>query len=999
MRVVKSNFIPDRSRPGKTTTITSDWAPRVTSGHATWMQRRGGKQWRRRKERNEERKKAKKIKLRVATLNVGTMTGKGREVADLMERRGVDILCVQETRWKGERARCIGGGYKMWYCGSGNKKNGVGIILKKEHVDRVAELWRVSERIICLKMELDGVMLNVISAYAPQVGCIREEKETFWLDLDETVEKIPRNERIVVGTDLNGHVGKGNNGDEECMGRHGLRKRNNEGQAVVDFAKRRELAITNTYFVKKPAHRVTYSSGGRSSQVDYIMVRRQRIKEVVDTKVVVGKSVAKQHRIVVSAIIIWTKWRKAPKLVKRIKWWKLKDSKVNSKFKMDVIESGILSGQEDWQTIAEMIRSIARKELGETSGKVSTEGRQETWWWNQEVQEKLKEKKKAKKAWDTIRDDASKLAYKTAIKQAKKEVAKARNKAYEELYEKLETKEGENEVFKIAKQKNRQSKDVQQIRVIKSKTGEILMEEEKVKQRWKEYFDNLLNHENPRERRETRTEERERDVEDISGEEVRTGLRRMKKGKAQGPDDIPVEAWIALGNKGVEFLVKFFNRLLRGEKMPDEWRRSVLVPLYKGKGDIKECRNYRGIKLMSHTMKLWERIIEARIRKEVTIAEQQFGFMPGRSTTDAIFCLRMLLEKWTEGQKAVHCAFIDLEKAYDRVPREELWECLRLAETSECYIRIIQDMYDGATTTVRSAAGLTEEFKVGVGLHQGSALSPFLFVIIMDRLTEDIRKDAPWDMLFADDIVLCRKNHRELEEDLEIWRNALERRGLKVSRSKTEYLRVGGVDDGEELKLQEEEVKKAKNFKYLGSTVSNDGRCEEEVRTRIQAGWMSWRKVSGVLCDRKLSAKVKGKIYKSVVRPAMLYGMETVAVTEQQMRKMKVAELKMVRSALGVTRKDKIRNEYVRGTAKIAKLGEKLRNVRLRWYGHVKRREKDYVGKRMMEMAVPGRRKRGRPRRRWMDLVREDMERVGAREGDEVDRVKWRLLSRCGDPE
>ena len=111
-----------------------------------------------------------------------------------------------------------------------------------------------------------------------------------------------------------------------------------------------------------------------------------------------------------------------------------------------------------------------------------------------------------------------------------------------------------------------------------------------------------------------------------------------------------------------------------------------------------------------------------------TIAEQQFGFMPGRSTTDAIFCLRMLLEKWTEGQKAVHCAFIVLEKAYDRVPREEPWEWLRLAETSECYIKIIQNMYDGATTTVRSAAGLTEEFKVGVGLHQDSALSLFFLL-------------------------------------------------------------------------------------------------------------------------------------------------------------------------------------------------------------------------------------------------------------------------------
>ena len=101
------------------------------------------------------------------------------------------------------------------------------------------------------------------------------------------------------------------------------------------------------------------------------------------------------------------------------------------------------------------------------------------------------------------------------------------------------------------------------------------------------------------------------------------------------------------------------------------------------------------------------------------------------------------MEKWNEGQKAVHCAFIDLEKEYDRVPREELWECLQLAETSKCYIKIIKDMYDGATTTMRSAAGLNKKFKVGVGLHQSSALNPFLFAIIIDKLTEDIRKDAP----------------------------------------------------------------------------------------------------------------------------------------------------------------------------------------------------------------------------------------------------------------
>ena len=107
---------------------------------------------------------------------------------------------------------------------------------------------------------------------------------------------------------------------------------------------------------------------------------------------------------------------------------------------------------------------------------------------------------------------------------------------------------------------------------------------------------------------------------------------------------------------------------------------------------------------------------------------------------------------------------------------------------------------------------------------------------------------------------------------------------------------------------------------------------------------MCWRKVFGFLCDRKLSAKVKGKMYKSVVRPAMLYGLETVAVTERQIGKMEVAELKMVRWALGVTRKDKIRNEYVRGTAKIAKLGDKLWNASLRWYGHIKKERRRLRG-------------------------------------------------------
>ncbi|KAJ8349299.1 hypothetical protein SKAU_G00244290 [Synaphobranchus kaupii] len=130
----------------------------------------------------------------------------------------------------------------------------------------------------------------------------------------------------------------------------------------------------------------------------------------------------------------------------------------------------------------------------------------------------------------------------------------------------------------------------------------------------------------------------------------------------------------------------------------------------------------------------------------------------------------MLMEKYREGQKELHCVFVDLEKAYDRVPREEVWYCMRKSGVAEKYVRSMQDMYEDSVTVVRCAVGVTEAFKVGVGLHQGSALSPFLFAMVMDRLTDEVRQESPWTMMFADDIVICSESREQVEESLEKWR-------------------------------------------------------------------------------------------------------------------------------------------------------------------------------------------------------------------------------------
>ena len=156
------------------------------------------------------------------------MTGRGRELADMMERRNVDILCLQETKWKGSKARNIGGGCKIFYNGADGRKNGIGIVVKEELAESVLEVKRVSDRLMAIKLVVKEFILNIVSAYAPQVNNSIEEKNDFWKDLDGLVESVSKEERIVHGADLNGHVDEGNIGDEEIMGRYDAGARNKE---------------------------------------------------------------------------------------------------------------------------------------------------------------------------------------------------------------------------------------------------------------------------------------------------------------------------------------------------------------------------------------------------------------------------------------------------------------------------------------------------------------------------------------------------------------------------------------------------------------------------------------------------------------------------------------------------------------------------------------------------------------------------------------------------
>ena len=223
-------------------------------------------------------------------------------------------------------------------------------------------------------------------------------------------------------------------------------------------------------------------------------------------------------------------------------------------------------------------------------------------------------------------------------------------------------------------------------------------------------------------------------------------------------------------------------------------------------------------------------------------------------------------------------------------------------------------------------------------------------------------------MLFADDMVLIAETEQEVERMLEQVRMALESKGLKVNREKAEHMesRWKGEQEGvSRVRLQGVLLNKEKEFRYLGAYVEEGGELDREVERKAQAGWCKWREASGILCDKRMPLKLKGKYYSTVVRPVMTYASECWAVKKSHVQKLSVTEMKMLRMMCGVTKLDRVRNEYVRASMGVENIEDVLAQRRLSWFGHVSRKGQEDVVKKVWKWDGEVKLGRGRPEPTW----------------------------------
>ena len=930
---------------------------------------------------------AKKIRARnniyIGTWNVRTLKedGKVEELTYEMNRYRWNILGLCEVRWKNFGETSTQEGHKLYFSGSDEKhEHGVGFLVHKNTVNSVLGCRPVNKRIITIRLRANPFNITIVQAYAPTSDKDDEELEDFYDQLQETINQTPKKDILIVQGDWNAKVGR-----DACKTWNGVCGRscnpetNQRGLRLLEFATYNDLKLANTFGPHKASRRWTWHhpDGKHHNQIDYIMVKRrfQSSVNIAKTRSFPGADVGSDHDLVMMTFRVrLTKVKKQG--LTRIKFdlEKLKDPEIAEVFQATIGGKfapliALDPDNTNMDTLIDTFNTTVTETANEILGKHRPVKQP---WVTADILDKC-DKRRELKNTKPAEHKAVKKEIKEMKKQAKEDWIEGKCRDIEDNLEKNNSKKAYELVKDLTNSKQGHTTNIQ------DRNGHSLTENQDIMDRWTEYCSELYNHKAEGDPEVLNTSPATNtESHPILREEVEAAVKALKKGKSPGIDNIPAELVQAGGEAMITALHTICNKIWQTGEWPTSWTQSLIITLPK-KGNLHLCQNYRTISLICHPSKVMLKIILNRLKPqaETIIAEEQAGFRPGRSTTEQILNLRILCERYKQHQQDLYHVFVDFKKAFDRVWHAALWATMELYNINTNLTRIIESLYNKATSAVYFNGSIGDWFRTTVGVRQGCLLSPTLFNIFLERIMTDALEDHKGtvsiggrtitNLRFADDIDGLAGKEEELSRLVDNLDRTSTAYGMEISAEKTKLMTNNTNGISMDIRVGGKKLEAVSRFKYLGAIVTDEG-SRPEILSRIAQTTTALTKLKTIWNDRNLALSSKIRLMRTLVISIFLYACETWTLTADLERKIQAMEMRCFRRLLGITYRDHITNEEVRNRISLAigKHDDLLTTVKkrkLKWYGHVTRSKG--LAKTILQGTVQGGRRRGRQKRRW----------------------------------
>lgn len=938
-----------------------------------------------------------KKKHLIGTFNINTLmqTGKLKQLTDMLDERNINILALQETRFRDE-LHMDSGNYRI-YKGKPAIKNsnganilGTAFIVKKSITEAIINFSSPSERISTLSFKSGNKAYTIINSHAPinrDNGKFPEKVEKHWELLEDITTKIPQHHvKILVG-DFNAQIGKEKE-NRKTVGEYPAHKRTNKnGKRLISFCKMFNLKLMSTYFKALPRKKKTWvcpNSKMGEFQIDHVAITTRNRKEILNVKVKRGINIDSDHYL--SEIKVKFQPNKPTLRTSKKPRIDAETLGYNREKYLERLNKQDLGNE--WNEIKKTLTNA-------TEGIAEPVRKPRHRWWNEECDKALNKRAETWKLWHSNKTEDKWNNFRKQRKDTAKAIRYTKRKYDKTQLEKIDKdfkRHNTRDFYKTFKEELRGYLPASLC--FRKKDGKLALSNKENCQILADYFQTLLNCDEPKQRLSFETNKNPNaESEPPTDKEIQVIIKTLKNNKAPGEDGIMAE----MLKYGEETIVKKISQICeeiwKTEKIPDDWKCALIHPLHK-KGDRTDTNNYRGISLLPVIYKVLSKALLNRIGEQADhlIGEYQGGFRKGRSCAEQIFNLKNILRLRTLRGVNTVVIFVDFKKAYDSIDRQSLFKTLQELGIDRKTRKLIEQTLTNTSSKVKFLGEISEPFEIKTGVRQGDGLSPILFNLILEKVMRTWKQEMEKEnirgiqlgrrkgnlvvecLAFADDIAIIAQNTEEARVMIEKLQEIAGKTGLQISYEKTEYMENKHKKE-KYMKTKYGNIKRVDKFKYLGEWIQPNGLDETSNIERVKKLERSYGITQNRYNKRSISYKAKIRHYNTVIKPEGLYASECLTLNKKgEVQEIEKRERRILRKILG-PRKTEDGTWKIRKNESLYKhidtFTETMRKRRAKFYGHLKRMDDDRLTKRIFNYLTEI-----KATTNWVKEVQKDLEEM-----------------------